>query len=202
MIGLKRGTVKLMPHQKEWEENAGKTIENLKQLLGSAAADIQHVGSTSISSIHAKPIIDLAVGVSHLRDIMPLMESLRQNGFLFRGEDVSGQLLFVMGDLEKDLRTHHIHVVRWKGKEWNDYINFRDYLNAFPLEAAQYDACKRDLAVSFANCRRRYTEGKRRMIEDILAKAAVWKSQQPALPAKFGEEEQTAMDSLTDKDRE
>ena len=131
MIGLKRGTVKLTDHQVEWEENAGKTMETLKRLLGSAAIDIQHIGSTAIPSIHAKPIIDIVVGVYDLNDMIPHIEILGQNGFVFRGADVSGQVLFVMGDFENDLRTHHIHVVKCNGKEWNDYINFRDYLMLF-----------------------------------------------------------------------
>ena len=48
MIGLKKGTVKLVPHQKEWNENAESIIKLLKQLLGDTALDIQHIGSTSI----------------------------------------------------------------------------------------------------------------------------------------------------------
>ena len=63
MIGLKSGTVKLVQHQEEWHENAENVISVLKQLLGDTALDIQHVGSTAICSIHAKPIIDIAVAV-------------------------------------------------------------------------------------------------------------------------------------------
>ena len=74
MIGLKRGTVELLPHQKEWEEEAKNKIELLKQLLGNTAIDIQHVGSTAIFSIHAKPIIDLAVAVNELKDVLPYVE--------------------------------------------------------------------------------------------------------------------------------
>ena len=132
MIGLKRGTVELIPHQKEWSENAENVIRLLKQLLGDTAIDIQHIGSTAISSIHAKPIIDIVIGVRELNDIHPYINVLKESGFIFRGEDVPGQVLFVKGNFEEDLRTHHIHVVKWNGSEWNNYINFRDYLNAFP----------------------------------------------------------------------
>ena len=61
MIGLKRGTVTLVPHHKEWTQNAERTIQILKRLLAPAAVDIQHIGSTAIPSIHAKPIIDLVI---------------------------------------------------------------------------------------------------------------------------------------------
>ena len=122
-------------HQEEWTQNAERTIETLKRLLEPVAVDIQHIGSTAIPSIHAKPIIDLVVGVRNLGDISPYVELLKQHDIVFRGEDVAGQLLFVMGDFEKDTRTHHIHVVRWNGAEWNNYINFRDYLNRLLKEA-------------------------------------------------------------------
>lgn len=71
MIGLRRGTVELVPHQKEWSEIAENTIRLLKQLLGDIAIDIQHIGSTAIFLIHAKPIIDIAVAVRDLNDISP-----------------------------------------------------------------------------------------------------------------------------------
>lgn len=55
---------------------------------------------------------------------------LAQHQIMYRGEVVAGEILFVMGNTE--MRTHHIHVVKWKDTLWNQYINFRDYLNAFP----------------------------------------------------------------------
>ena len=58
MIGLKRGAVTLCEHEKEWELEAQNTISRLKQILGNVIKDIQHVGSTSIRSIKAKPIPD------------------------------------------------------------------------------------------------------------------------------------------------
>ena len=176
MIGLKRGVVKLIAHQDGWHKEAEQTIEELKRLLGNIAIDIQHIGSTAISSIHAKPIIDIVVGVYDLNDIMPFVERLRKNGFVFRGEDVSNQVLFVKGDFEKDFRTHHIHVVKWKGDKWNNYINFRDYLNAFPEKAIKYDNFKRKLAMRFSEKRKQYTEGKQQLIEEFLEEARLWRS--------------------------
>ena len=70
MIGLERGTVKLCEHEKEWEIEARNTIFRLKQILGDVIKDIQHVGSTSIISIKAKPIIDIAVAVDDFDDII------------------------------------------------------------------------------------------------------------------------------------
>ena len=176
MTGLKRGTVMLAPHQEEWAQNAERTIQALNRLLEPVAVDIQHIGSTAIPSIHAKPIIDLVVGVRNLDDIAPYVELLKQHDIVFRGEDVAGQLLFVMGDFEKDTRTHHIHVVRWNGAEWNNYINFRDYLNCFPDKAIEYDVCKKKLAAQFADDRGNYTTGKQELIGRLLKEAHTWKS--------------------------
>ena len=81
MIGLKRGTVELHPHDPEWDICAAKTIEILKSILGPVACDIRHVGSTAIPAIKAKPIIDIAVAVRHLDDILPFVASMQEHGF-------------------------------------------------------------------------------------------------------------------------
>ena len=175
MIGLKRGTVELLPHNPLWEDVAAETIKKLKSLLYDAAVDIQHVGSTSIRNICAKPIIDIAVGVNTLDSIKPYIELLKKNGIIFRKEDVKEQLLFVIGDFEKEFRTHHIHVVEWNSIAWNNYINFRDYLNAFPEYAKEYDDLKKKLALEFADNRGNYTAGKQEFIDRILKQAHLWK---------------------------
>ena len=175
MIGLKRGTVELLPHNPLWEDVAAETIKKLKSLLNDVAVDIQHVGSTSIRNICAKPIIDIAVGVNTLDSIKPYIELLKKNGIIFRKEDVKEQLLFVIGDFEKEFRTHHIHVVEWNSIAWNNYINFRDYLNAFPEYAKEYDALKKKLALEFADNRGNYTAGKQEFIDRILKQAHLWK---------------------------
>ncbi|MBQ8566931.1 MAG: GrpB family protein [Clostridia bacterium] len=175
MLGLKRGTVDLLPHNPLWEDIAAETIKLLKSLLNDVAVDIQHVGSTSIRNICAKPIIDIAVGVNTLDSIKPYIEQLEKNGIIFRKEDVKEQLLFVIGDFEKEFRTHHIHVVEWNSIAWNNYINFRDYLNAFPEYAKEYDDLKKKLALEFANNRGNYTAGKQEFIDRILKQAHLWK---------------------------
>ena len=175
VLGLKRGTVKLIPHQKEWETNALNTIELLKRILGDIAIDIQHIGSTSISTIHAKPIIDIVIGVIDLNNIKSYIEILNKNNIIFRGEDVTNQLLFIMGDTSKDINTHHIHVVKWNEESWINYINFRDYLNAFKDKAFIYDNYKQKLAIEFPNNRKNYTEKKNELINRILKEAKEWK---------------------------
>ena len=173
---MKRGAVYLEPHQAEWERTAEETIRILKSILGSVAADIQHIGSTSIKTISAKPIIDIAVAVNYFDDILSMREELRQNGIIYRFEESTEQLLFVMGNFEKDTRSHHIHVVIYGSDEWNNYINFRDYLNSNIEAAKEYEAVKLRLAEQYPDDRIAYTDGKQEVIESLLAEACVWKS--------------------------
>ena len=128
-IGLTRGTVAVLPHDIEWEMAAQEIIDNLKSILKDDIVDAQHIGSTAIKSICAKPIIDIVVGVNSFDRMLTHNEELMANGIVYRGQDHPKQHLYVCGDLEKNIQTHFIHVVIWGQKAWNDYINMRDYLN-------------------------------------------------------------------------
>ena len=179
MIGLKRGTVQLFDHEKEWEIEAQRTIERLWKILGSIAKDIQHVGSTSIISIKAKPIIDIAVAVNDFNEILTLEDELKNAGFYYRPSSIDNQLLFACGNLYDgtgDLQTHFIHVVKTNSMEWRNYINFRNYLNKTPEAAKAYE----DLKVSLAAAapidagREKYLAGKHGFIVYTLRKAMVY----------------------------
>lgn len=178
MLGLQRGTVRLLEHQDEWCREAAQTIAELRELLRDAATDIQHVGSTAIPAICAKPVLDIVIGMHEPAYILPYTATLRDRGFVLRGEDVPGQLLLVKGDFVRDLRTHHIHVVTWNGPAWQNYLNFRDYLNTFPDKALAYSRLKQRLAALFPDNRRQYTEGKQPFIAAMLAEARQWRAGQ------------------------
>ena len=123
IIGLKRGTVELVEYKEGWEEAGRECIRQLSSILGEEAVAIEHVGSTAIPGIHAKPILDIVVGVRSLDDAMKYKDELALHKIIFRGEDNPGQLLFVIGD--DDIRTHHIHFVPWAGEAWQNYIAFQ-----------------------------------------------------------------------------
>ena len=177
-IGMKRGTVYLEPHQAEWERIAEETIQTLKNILGSIAADIQHIGSTSIKTISAKPIIDIAVAVNDYELILSKRDVIEKADIVFRFDERPEQLLFVMGDFKKDTRSHHIHVVLFGSDEWNNYINFRDYLNSNTEAAREYEAVKLRLAEQYPDDRIAYTGGKQEVIDKLLTEARVWKRKQ------------------------
>ena len=172
-LGLRRGTVAVEPHDRQWEVAAQQTIAQLREILGDTAVDIQHIGSTSVRNICAKPIIDIAVGVRDFRDILGLNGVLEDNGFIFRGQDVPDQYLYVCGD--ENTRTHHIHTVIYNSEAWNNYINMRDYMNCHNEEAQAYSKLKEKLARQYPDDRNRYTELKSGLIAKILAKAHDWR---------------------------
>ena len=97
-LGLCRGKVVVEPHDSEWEINAQQTITMLKKILGTLILDAQHIGSTSIRSICAKPIIDIVVGVSSFHVLPEMIQLLENNGFIYRGQDQPDQYLFICGD--------------------------------------------------------------------------------------------------------
>ena len=180
MLGLKRGTVALYPHETAWEREAAATIETLRGILGDAAADIQHVGSTSIPGICAKPIVDIAVAARRIDQVLELQPVLEAHGFYYRpGKSIENQELFARGSYYEGLgdeQTHFIHVVLADSPEWHDYLNFRDYLNAFPEAAGAYEALKKSLAAANPEDagREKYLAGKRSFIQETLRKAEAW----------------------------
>ena len=95
-------------------------------------------------------------------------ELLQKKGIFYRGSDAEHHILYVMGDMEKDIRTHYIHVVKWNGTEWKNYIRFRDYLNANEKVTLQYQKLKKELESKYADNRVAYTNGKKDMIDKIL----------------------------------
>lgn len=177
MLGLKRGTVALMPHDPEWEREGERTVKELAVIFGSVAVDIRHVGSTSIPTIPAKPIIDVALAVRDFADVDPLLDTLLAAGYYLRPSDnTPSQLLLAKGsfyDGTGDLQTHFIHVVLENSREWRNYLNFRRYLIEHPSVADEYAALKLSLAASapIDEGRARYLAGKHDFIESVLARA-------------------------------
>jgi len=178
MIGLKKDTVKLYPHETEWETEAQDTIMRLKKVLGAVIKDIQHIGSTAITSIKAKPIIDIALAVDSFGSVLEFEQELKDNGFYYVRNNLNGQLLFTCGSYYEgtgDLQTHFIHVVLTNSMEWINYIIFRDYLISNLKIAKEYEAIKISLAENLPDDigRKKYSEGKHDFIVYTLRKALV-----------------------------
>ena len=169
--GLKRGTVKLSEHDPSWEASAACFIGHLTEILGNTCIEARHVGSTAVSAIPAKPIIDIALGVRSMEELEKANEILTLNGIYYRGEDHPGQRLYVCGDIEKDFITHHIHAVPYGSEPWNNYVKLNDYLNKNPGQAQAYADLKKNLAETYASDRKAYTAGKAAFIGELIKKA-------------------------------
>jgi len=179
MLGLKRGTVRLCPHEAAWEKEAERTMVRLKEILGDTAVDMAHVGSTSIPTIMAKPIIDIAVAVESFEAVLAREACMKKAGFYYRPDaGMREQLLFACGSYYEgtgEEQTHFIHVVKRESVAWRDYLNFKHYLIKKPSVAKEYEALKLSLAAAspIDEGRKRYLAGKHDFIVYALRKALV-----------------------------
>lgn len=181
MTGLKRGTVSLSPHDPEWAGRAREAIGVLREVFGSAAVDIQHIGSTAIEGIQAKPIIDIAVGVRSMEGL-PL-ERLVERGFQERYNRFSSNLLYVL-ETPDSIRTHQVHILVYDSLQWHNYVDLRDYMNAFPEKAKEYEELKLRLVEECDNVQTAYTDGKHDYMERTLAEARAYAAGLKNEPAK------------------
>lgn len=143
-------------------------------MFGDTAMDIQHVGSTAICHIKAKPIIDIAVGVGSLdmlSDVLPRLDA----GIYKRSHNRhSNDLLYVINDLTNDTRTHQIHILPISSVQWRNFVDFRDYMNAFPEKASAYEQLKFELACMHPDDTMAYTDGKKSYMEQYLFEARLF----------------------------
>ena len=143
MIGLKRGTVALLDHREEWEDEANIIICQLKEILGEYAVDIQHIGSTSIKKIKAKPIIDIVIGVKCFERLDSFIDSLSKIGvYKSSGQPFRNIVLFSKDDKKGENRLFNIQVVLFGEEQWNKHILFRDYMNTHTDKAVEYEQIK------------------------------------------------------------
>ncbi len=176
MIGLKRGTVKLVPHNPKWAELFDEEKQLLKKTFGDTILAIEHIGSTAIPGISAKPIIDINVGVESLDVARSMKEKFEKLGYEHRPfapgktkDDLKWQELYVKGPEAK--RTHHVHVTVLGNNYWKNDLLFRDYLRKNANRAKQYTNLKQVLAEKHAEDRGTYTKNKEQFINETLEMA-------------------------------
>ena len=174
MLGLKRGEVRLADHNPEWGMLAVQMTEWLKSIFGAKAIDIQHVGSTSIKGIKAKPIIDIAVGVIGFDCLDDVFVLLDENGLVkSAAQPILGDILCAFKDKSVN-EKYVVHIELFGGEQWHNHTDFRDYLNAFPKKANAYEELKIGLAKQYPNDRNAYLNGKRSFIEKTLIEARIY----------------------------
>lgn len=164
-LGLNDGRVSLAPHDGAWRSAFAAEAVRLRDLLGAQVLGIEHVGSTAIPGISAKPILDILVGLADL-DVGPaLAEDLATIGYELRpNAGLPEEHVFVKGAP----RTHILHVVRLNGPAWQQKIAFRDSLRENPDLARSYEALKSALSAQFPDDRAAYTSGKADFVREVV----------------------------------
>ncbi len=170
IIGLKKGIVKLKKHNPNWKKLFEKEKEILLKKFPKVIIEISHGGSTAIPDILAKPVIDMFAIVKSLKNVESIKDDLEKLGYEFYGQDeVTERILYTKG--KSDIRTHHLHFVEKKSKEWKNHILIREYFLKYPEKAKEYAELKVALAKKYPKDRKAYTNGKDAFIKTIIKKS-------------------------------
>lgn len=166
MSGLSE-RVELRDYDPSWAEIFEAERILIAPIFDGRALGIEHIGSTSVPDLCAKPIVDVLVGLRELALSQEDIDAMEDLGYEYMGEfGVPGRLYFRKGEP----RTHHVHVVEHGGDHWERQLLFRDALRADPEERKRYDAFKRQLAAE-GHPREVYTELKTPFIREVEARA-------------------------------
>lgn len=165
--GLYYSEVKLEMNHPEWVKNFLSEKEDFDNLKISFIKQIEHVGSTSIPGLSAKPIIDILLGIEKYKNYKKLIKQLDSLGYKFHREPRRYQALFLKTDA-KGRTTHHLKVVKYAGKSWRDYLKFKDNILHDKKLANEYKKLKLELAKKYADDRKSYTSKKGEFIQKIL----------------------------------
>jgi GrpB-like predicted nucleotidyltransferase (UPF0157 family) len=168
MIGLEEGVVRLSPYDQEWVDLFNAEKARLSGAIGEYVLDIQHVGSTAIPGMLAKPIIDIGVAVEDFDQARICIPPLEALGYIFRGEyGIPRRHYLINGEPRK----YHVHINEINGQNWENHVLFRDTLISHPELARDYAAIKTSLAARFPCDREAYLEGKAPFIQQVLEAA-------------------------------
>ena len=161
--------VRLQPYDPRWPGLFAAERDRLLLLsrqLPVHLIDIQHIGSTAVPGLAAKPVIDMLVGVESMMAAETLLAPLCANGYTtsveFNASLADRKWLMRWA---KGRRTHHLHLVVHGGAVWAQRLRFRDALRADPALAARYAALKAELAAMHPDDREAYTDGKAAFVQ-------------------------------------
>jgi len=165
--------VYLVPYDDSWPRRFDEESAAIQRTLGSTVLSVEHIGSTAIPGISAKPIIDIMALVDDVR-VAPswfdALETIEYQYFPYAEERVPERRWFCKPSSQH--RTHHLHLTQIGSAHHRNQLAFRDHLRAHRKDAERYETLKRDLAERFPNDREAYTDGKSEFVTEILAKAA------------------------------
>lgn len=170
MIGLQQGTVQLLPYDDTWSTEFATEAELLRGVFGNDV-EVEHVGSTAIPGLVAKPLIDIQVGIKILADARKFIPRLEKLGYHYMPERDKPDEVFMPKGPEA-LRTHYLHIVEIGSERWKNTLLFRDYLRTHSDARDEYAELKQALAQQYGNYRPAYTEAKTAFVASIIDKAS------------------------------
>ena len=169
-MGLKVGTVKIEAYNENWKLMFKEEKENLIKVFGDIALQIEHIGSTSIPGLSAKPIIDILVVLESFNEFEKVKDYFKDEPYSIKEDSPSDEIL-VRKRITIDVTTHLIHIMEANTKRCTNTILFKDYLINHPKKLKEYEELKKDLAEKYADNRKMYTASKNDFIQEVLKAA-------------------------------
>ena len=168
VLGLEINFIRLSDHSSLWADLYREEENRITKAIGHLIIDLQHIGSTSIPGIKAKPILDLMAGVSQLDEALLCKPSLEALGYEYLvSAGIAGDHVFGKGLP----RTHYLHVVKYGDAKWQDHLRFRDRLRIDSELARAYEKLKEELSLKFSDSHAKYHDAKLKFINDVIAGA-------------------------------
>jgi GrpB-like predicted nucleotidyltransferase (UPF0157 family) len=165
----------LVRHDAAWACDFASEADRLTEVAGDLLLDLQHIGSTAVPELLAKPVIDMLATVQNVEDLDVRSETFEALGYQVMGEfGMPGRRYFRKDD-STGRRTHQLHAFAKGSGEIARHLDFRDYLRAHAAVAEAYAALKEKLAQECLGDMSRYTDGKTVFIRDVEQRAAIWK---------------------------
>ncbi|MFC9414826.1 GrpB family protein [Bacillus mobilis] len=156
----------IKPYQNDWQEEYVIEKEKYISLFGGDCIAIEHIGSTSVEGLGAKPIIDMMIGVTDLQITEKWIEALLQIGYEYVPKETPNWRFFRKGKWRAG--THHLHVYIYNSEEWKNNILFRDFLIEHKWAQIEYRELKEKLAATYPFDRASYTNAKAPFIQNII----------------------------------
>ena len=162
--------VEIVPYDSSWPVQFEQEHKELQCALAPwLAGSIEHIGSTAIPGLAAKPVVDIMAGVETLDASRPAIAAMTDLDYCYAPYRVDSEHWFCKPSLL--FRTHHLHLVPIRSPRWSETIAFRDYLRSHPEIAAEYADLKRQLALAYRFDREAYTLAKGPFISRITSLA-------------------------------
>ena len=164
--------VELHSYDSSWPQAFEVERDRLLSLFPSTFIDVQHIGSTAVQGLSAKPVIDILAGVQSITVAERLALPLCQSGYTTSAEfneSLSDRKWFMRW--ANGHRTHHLHLVVHGSPVWHARLRFRNALRSSPELAAKYAALKTQLAATHPNDREAYTDAKAEFVRAIVREA-------------------------------